>query len=622
MLGFVRSRSLVAASVVCLLVHTGAASQRPQFSTRADAVLIDVTVLDRDRRAVAGLVAEDFILLDNGVEQTIETFERVEVADATGAASVPSTDVVTNTYDSRRLFVMVMDDANLASRPSHRRAVLETARDFVARLGPNDLTAVVFTQNNRHAQDFTQDRQRLLAAVERTSYAVSTNPTYNGLSALNTLARVAEYLEPVSTGRKTVAFFSSGFMFDTDLLAQVVLPERVGEVDGLQAQSSLMRAMRRVIDRARRANVSIHAFDPSGTLGMGNTQDFRTPRMFWESLLAIADNTGGRAHLRLNDLRPAVIQFFEEARTYYLLGYIPQPAGRDGQYRRLQVKMRTPGLNAHARAGYFTSRQPADSEADLPLGLRSIAGVLPDSTIELRGVAVPFAATGDSAAMVLTLGLDVSTARAARGQRVRLTTYLFDPQGRARGEFQQDATVCDVPDLCEITTVVPVSSGRQSVRVSLELPASATAGSLYVDLNVPNFTRDPVSLSGLVLDATPASSRVTDAAVRDLLPVVPTIRRIFSASDVPTLFFRIHQRAGRTPGAVTRVVRLTNMAGTVVWESVQVLDGQAFANTRHVDQRVTLDLENHPQGNYTLEVDVRPQSGSVVTRRLSIEIRH
>ena len=49
------------------------------------------------------------------------------------------------------------------------RRARDMATAFIEGLGPTDLAAVVFTRDNRNAQDFTRDRARLLAAANRLS---------------------------------------------------------------------------------------------------------------------------------------------------------------------------------------------------------------------------------------------------------------------------------------------------------------------------------------------------------------------------------------------------------------------------------------------------------------------
>src|SRR5215207_4630016 len=142
------------------------------------------------------------------------------------------------------------------------RTAKTAARSFIEKLGPTDRTAVVFTRDNRNAQDFTYDKARLLAAVEKTTAGnlragslraprkVDDLSSY--LSSVNTLSRVAEYLASVQQRKKAVVWLSIGVPLDTDSLAEVVLTDGKTPMTGVEAERSMMIAMRRAIDRAQR----------------------------------------------------------------------------------------------------------------------------------------------------------------------------------------------------------------------------------------------------------------------------------------------------------------------------------------------------------------------------------
>ncbi len=88
--------------------------QPPTFRTGVDIVQLDVTVLDKERRPVKGLTAEDFTILDKGKPQPIVAFSPVDVP-APIAHVAPwmrdaPLDVVSNA-ENRRLVAIVMDDA-------------------------------------------------------------------------------------------------------------------------------------------------------------------------------------------------------------------------------------------------------------------------------------------------------------------------------------------------------------------------------------------------------------------------------------------------------------------------------------------------------------------------------
>ena len=75
------TRCVVIACVAMLAVSTRAAGQTPTFSTRADAVEVDVLVTERGR-VVRGLQASDFEVRDGGELQQIDlvSFEQLPLS--------------------------------------------------------------------------------------------------------------------------------------------------------------------------------------------------------------------------------------------------------------------------------------------------------------------------------------------------------------------------------------------------------------------------------------------------------------------------------------------------------------------------------------------------------------
>ena len=154
--------------------QTPSAQPVPRFQTGVDLVLLDVSVLDDKRMPVRGLRPEDFTVLEDGSPQPIQTFSSIELSDVVENAPPPGTwlhDVVPDVQrndDSaeRRLVVVVLDDSTpmeAGEDPSVRRM----ARGVIEQLGPRDIASVVYTTEKGKGQEFTQDRTRLVASVNK-----------------------------------------------------------------------------------------------------------------------------------------------------------------------------------------------------------------------------------------------------------------------------------------------------------------------------------------------------------------------------------------------------------------------------------------------------------------------
>src|SRR5437667_4020851 len=95
--------------------------RQPSFPARAEAITVDVVVLDKDGQPVGGLTKDDFVLLEGGRPQPIVAFEarQTPAAEAgTRAAGEPLIPqrVVTNFVERSRkgrVLILVIDDLGL-----------------------------------------------------------------------------------------------------------------------------------------------------------------------------------------------------------------------------------------------------------------------------------------------------------------------------------------------------------------------------------------------------------------------------------------------------------------------------------------------------------------------------
>jgi hypothetical protein len=129
-----------------------------------------------------------------------------------------------------------------------------------------------------------------------------------------------------------------------------------------------------VTNAARRANTAIYFLNTRGLEGMpaAMTAQFgpALPEQdvgfaFAETFDAVAGSelvsseSGGFIVRNTNDLNKGIQRIADETRVYYLLGYTPSNAARDGKFRKIEVKLALPkGREVRARKGYFA---PSDS---------------------------------------------------------------------------------------------------------------------------------------------------------------------------------------------------------------------------------------------------------------------
>jgi VWFA-related protein len=298
-------------AVVVAAALAGLMPAQVPFKTRADAVRVDVLVLDGNR-PVAGLTAEDFELRDAGVPQRVE---------AVAVEDVP-------------VSVMLALDASASVRGQPLDGLKEAGRAVVDLLGAADRTALLtFAEEVDLLSDWTSDRGQIAGAIARAQAAGST--------ALHDAAYVALTLRDPQAGRPLVVLFS----------------------DGEDTASWLTGAS--VIDAARRSDVLIYGVGlESSARRAGYLVDFTTglqppipavvPQQLSRSFLAtLAENSGGKYIQvgRSDQLREVFLGIFRELRSRYLLTYIPS-VDADG-WHPIEVRLKHKRGVVTARRGYL-----------------------------------------------------------------------------------------------------------------------------------------------------------------------------------------------------------------------------------------------------------------------------
>jgi VWFA-related protein len=174
-------------------------------------------------------------------------------------------------------------------------------------------------------------------------------------------------------GRTALVFFSDG--------VPLVRPE--------VEQANVWDALRRLVDQANRASVVLYTVDARGVVSGGVTAEDtlrsgETPQALaqvgvgrryevlesQEPLRYLAAETGG-LFLSSNDLADAIGRVALDQSAYYLLGYTPslatfQPGGDGPRYRKVQIKVKRPGLQVRSRKGFFGISDPLPNSLPAP----------------------------------------------------------------------------------------------------------------------------------------------------------------------------------------------------------------------------------------------------------------
>ena len=616
--------SRLLACLIILAAAAGSGAQSPQssdprqvFRTGVDLVRLDVSVLDKNRQPIHGLSAADFTVIEDGKPQPIVAFAAVDIPSPPPVAAewmrAVGSDVATNQLDLRRIVVILMDDGMSAPDDGVPNAAKQIARGVIDRLGPNDLAAVVFTFRGK-AQNFTTDRRQLIAAADSFSPKATLEPGRFTAAAPNarapqlgpalggaplgclmpggggnclttTLKTVAAALENTPVGRKTVVLISSGVPYKFTM-------------ENLDAANDL-DDLRRTFSQLQRANVNVYPFDPRGLTSEGIISD----RI--DSLRMFADHTGGRATVATNTPWEQVPQVFLENSSYYLLGIRPA-AGQSNGFRRVRIQVARPGAEVRSRAGYFVAAPARASAKAPPTELeKAFAGALPSGTLPLDVSVAPFAAAdGKQGVVVVTTGIRRPVRETTTVEKLDVRTAAFNVgETKERAAHRQTAEITLRPHATgerrvEIYSRLALKPGRYEIRSAAETPGSA--GGVFTQLEVPDFSKTRLSLSGLVLGF--ARSSETDG-LADLLPIIPTAARAFPRSGQIAAFVRVYQGGKDAPVPVQMRLRIVDAATQGVVDESLVLESARFGPRRAADCPFQLPLSKLGEGEYLLTIE-------------------
>ncbi len=476
-------------------------------------------------------------------------------------------------------------------------------------------------------------------------------------ASIDTLRMIAEALNGTDRRRKTVVYVGPGVPVNEGADSPMAAAGTGRGMATREDDVRLSTEMPAIFRQMQRANVTVYTLDPSGLGGMesylqgrmsqlpaltqwdkissidlsGNPIPGSVPRIsdlsHFEAKLDIdflentAASTGGRAIINTNDLAPGIDEMFRENGSYYAIGYRATDPGT-GRFHRISVKVDRPGVDVRARNSYYaTDTKDVAKKAASPL-VAAIAGVLPSSGLPLEAAVAPFltqTAKGPMGTAVIVLNLNQFAPRTPMAVLVDLQTNAFTSDGLSRGSSAQHARVKlfaggpeDVAEY-EVLSHIDLKPGRYQLRLAAFNQSVEIGGSVFVDVDVPDFAGAPVSLSGVLLEAKPGLPVAPRDALTKIVPIVPTARRSFDARDQVSAFFNLYESQSGTPKAVTLTTRIVDEKGATIMDKKETVDADSFGAARTVDKHVELPLAGRAKGDYLLTIEAT--LGTTVTKR-------
>jgi len=490
-----RVTAILAAILLAVPVLNGQ-QQPPTFRTQVDAIVIDAFVADRGGNAVRDLTADDFELLENGKPQAITSFGVVNVpAPAPRDGQGPG--VQTNTDSDGRLYVVALGDL---SAPLAMRASALLRQFITEHVADNDLVSIVSVGSAfaGNAQDFTNDKQLLLNALDR--FDGGGRGLFTQRMQSDALRNLLESLGRIPHRRKAVLYVTDRTFDVFDVIGGGDHPSAVD-----------MGSMRDGLAVAMRGNVAIYTIDPLGLLSVGAGGEGEGAVLLRSAdmdrhidLKRLAESTGGFALVNSNRYDDAFARIARENSSYYMLGFTSANTRRDGKYRRIEIRMKRQGLVVHARQGYIApgEMEPpphtlhATGVAFVPAVAAALANPIEDTAIPMWVSASVSATSGTEADVVVTAEIDGAAVPAGvpgSPAQVELGVVAVSANGQVvraqREALVASSTPAAAGERLRGTASLKLPPGRYQLRVASGAVDTTRAGSVLYDLEVPVPTR-------------------------------------------------------------------------------------------------------------------------------------
>jgi VWFA-related protein len=454
------------------------------------------------------------------------------------------------------------------------------------------------------------------------------------VTVFNAVRVLADALTPVRGRRKAIVMFSEGFGY------------QLNEPFGMRSVSDVLRATQDTLNTAARANVSFYTIDPRGLVGAATDfMQMKGPgmpdgatqvairdelRQAQDSLRVLAEETGGFATIDANSLSSAFDRIVDRNSRYYVLGYTPPEDKQSGRFHKIDVKVKRPGMSVIARRGYATPRaqtledRKRDEARGSALAARrpqadtastELRGVL-ESALQQRGVglsvqAAPFRNRDNEASVALAIEVDGNRLPLSPPGKLEVLFYSVDDQGRAGAGVRKEIDLALKPDTVarvkthglRLNPRMALAPGRYQLRFGARESSAGQNGSVFYDLVVPDFRKEELAMSGLLLTSVAAQQTPTadpDPLASKQLPGAVTSRRDFPVGDTLAVYTEVYDNnPSRQSRQIDVAVRLISALGSDVFAAKDSMSKEPL------NIYAQFKLDDLDPGTYLLRVEAQ-----------------
>jgi Ca-activated chloride channel homolog len=293
-------RSVAMAAAVLVPVALGGAPSAQVFRSAVDLASFGVTVVDRKGGLVTDLTRDEFEVREDGKLQEIALFARGDAAEA--------------------------------APPLHLGLLFDTSGSMEDAIGFSRSAAIKFLNTLQEARDITLvdfDTEIRVVRYDQREFA-----------------RLVERIRKRRPDGNTALYDALGVYLD-GASAQEGRCILVLYTDGGDTSSTMTFGEAQTLLRA--SDITLYAIGFLSHLSQSLQLDQRV------KIRALAEATGGLAFFPtvIKDLDSTYEQIASEIRGQFTIGYLATNALTDGTWRKVQIKVKRPGLKVRTRQGYF-----------------------------------------------------------------------------------------------------------------------------------------------------------------------------------------------------------------------------------------------------------------------------
>ena len=473
-------------------------------------------------------------------------------------------------------------------------------------------------------------------------------------SMLRTLRNAADLLTNVRGRRKSLVLFSEGIDYN------------VYDYTNSRYSSIVMDEVRDVLATATQGNVAIYTVDPRGlTSGLEDSIDMVAPtdfptvidispnsfadevRLSQDSLRVFSEETGGLAFVGSNDLAGAFRQIVRDNSAYYILGYYASNDRRDGKFRDIEVRVTRPGLTVRARKGYMAPsgkpREPERLEVEntSPQLQETLNNPLQVSGLAMAASAATFKGERPKASIAVTVqlsgsDLEFTESDGRYANTVEVSILALDEDGRVQGGDHHEISMELKPETyalirsggMRLQSRLALEPGRYQLRVAGLETGGGNVGSVFADLDVPDFSKQDLVLSDIIMTSIESTAGTPtakpDEQLGQLLPGPPTTDRVFANDDQISLFVDVYDNETKRPHKVDITTSLLSSDGAELFSAGEERDSTELAGAAGgYGHQATIPLQSLSPGLYVLRVEARSRlkSDEVVRKEVPFRVR-